>query len=118
MMPSPWRRALYFTLFSNIGCTPDGSECNRCRCSPFSTVLPVTIFGRPAKKTFCLLTTLTKQHVRLVRLSVGQDVQTHNREYSRGRNGGDRYQAYRPVRATRGARAMARKPYGVTIPIA
>ena len=33
MMPSRWRPALCFTLFSNIGCTPDGSESNRCRCS-------------------------------------------------------------------------------------
>jgi hypothetical protein len=36
MTPSPWRPALCFALFSSIGCTPDGSDSNRCRCSmPF-----------------------------------------------------------------------------------
>jgi len=32
MTPSPLRPALCFTLFSNTGCTPDGSGSNRCRC--------------------------------------------------------------------------------------
>jgi len=54
----------------------------------------------------------------LVRLSVRQHVETHNREYSCRRHCRDGYQAHWPARATRGERPMRTELYSVTIPSA
>jgi len=54
MTASPLWPALWFTLFSNIGCTSDGSESNHCRCSACS--------ARPASMTNATPTTEAAAH--------------------------------------------------------